>query len=175
MHVLPSVRVAVLLLLALVSWSGCAPKNPLDRIVKAETPAELSNWWDNIRDKLGDAERDELYGLIRYLQDATPRLRSMTSNDRNDPLCTQINRLKVRSLMIFAYEEKNRHIRQRVMAETGRFDRLLAAVSEATNDADRERSEGILNHARQRIESADQAIAINNHRIAELAPPATAP
>ena len=154
---------------------GCAPKDPLDRKVKASTPEEFAHWWDRTQAKFPDAQRAEIYKLARYLQDSIPRVRSMRADDHYDPLCKRINGLTVRQLMILAYEESSYNIRTRVILETGKLPHLVDAVADSADADRRDYAQNILTFTQERIASWKETISANERRIAELTAALPAP
>lgn len=161
-------RLTLLWLSLLLLLCGCAPEDPLDRKIKAGTPREFSRWWDRTRGKLPDAERAEAYKLIRYLQDSTPRLKSMAAEDHYDPLCKRINGITVRQLMVLAYEDSTANLQNRVMLETGKLTDLTNRIAESDDGTGREYAESMLRYTRERIAEWKERIADNDRRIAEL-------
>jgi hypothetical protein len=161
-------RHPLLWLSLLILLGGCAPKDPLDRKVKAGTPREFAHWWDRTREKFPDEQRGEIYKIARYLQDSTPRLKSMSPEDHYDPLCKQIDGMSVRELLVFGYRETNRHLRDRLILQTNRLASLANALAEATEENVRLHAERSLKYANDIIAQLDNEIAGNERRIAEL-------
>ncbi len=165
-------RLPLLWLSLLLLLCGCAPKDPLDRKVKATTPEEFARWWDRTQEKLPDAQRAEVYKLARYLQDSIPRTRTMRADDHTDPLCKRINGLTVRQLMVLGYEESSHNTRARLILETGKLPHLVTAVSESEDAATRDYAQRMLDFTREQIARWNEVIASNDRRIAELNAPA---
>jgi hypothetical protein len=158
--------ILVLALLALLT--GCAPKDPFDRKVKASTPHHLSQWWEHTRDDFSEADQEEIVTVIRFLQDYTPRLRPMTALDPYDPLCKQINGLPLRDVLAFGYREHNRYLRNQLLNDTQNLPRFTKTLEETEDDALREYTTKLLENTRNRMNQTDARIAKNNRRIAEL-------
>jgi hypothetical protein len=150
--------------------SGCAPQDPLDHKAKASTPSDFSDWWEDVKVELSDDQRTEAYQLIRYLRDATPRLKSMKADDPYDPFCKRINRLRLRDIMILAYEDKNDWLRKKVIGNSSDLPALVEASSK-TDDPDGLRYiQSRIDYARTFIDQYNEQIAANDRRIAELQP-----
>jgi hypothetical protein len=162
---------SVLLWLSIVLvlvFGGCAPNDPLDRKIKADTPAEFARWWDRTREKFPDEQRTEIFRIIRYLQDSTPRLKAMSAQDHYDPLCKKINGLTVRDLMVLGYEDSIENLQKRMLLETRKLAGLVATISESDDPASREYAESMLSYTRDRIAEWKDKIADNNRRIVQL-------
>jgi hypothetical protein len=172
-------RMGRILLLSLWSISillcGCAPKDPLDRKVKAGTPAEFARWWDRTREKLPDEQRAEVFKVIRYLQDSTPRLKAMRADDHYDPLCKKIDGISIRRLLVLGYENSNDNLQSRILLETGKLPQLVTAISESDDPVRREYTDSVLRYTRERIDDWKATIAENDRRIAQLIPSAAQP
>jgi hypothetical protein len=76
------------------------------------------------RKKLPEAQRVEVFKIIRYLQDSTPRLKAMRSEDHYDPLCKKIGGITARQLLVLGYEDGSENLRSRILLETGKLPRL---------------------------------------------------
>lgn len=164
---------ALFFIFASFAFSACAPADPLDHRVKASTPGALSEWWDSIKDDLSDDRRTEAYQLIRYLRDATPRLKSMKADDRHDPFCNSIDHLRLREVMIMAYEHKNSWLRNKVISHSNDLPALVEASSNSDDPERARHSKSRIDYARTFIDQYNEQIAANDRRIAELSPAAT--
>lgn len=161
-------RIPYPLLALLALLTGCGPQDPLDQKVKASTPHELSQWWNKARYDFSDADQQEIVGVIRFLQDYTPRLRPMSALDPYDPLCKKINRLPLRHALAYGYREHNRFLRNQLLNDTQNLPRLTRTLEETDDDATREYTTQILQVTRDRMNTTDERIAHNDRRIAEL-------
>lgn len=165
-------RIPLLCLLSLLLLaSGCAPKNPLDRKVRAGTPEQFFSWWDRTQKKLPENEREEVHEILLFLKQSTPRLRPMQEKDPNDPLCKRIDGLTLREVLVLGYQDKNHQVRMRLMRETGNLAPLVAMATDATDDLARERIEATIRQTKLAAERSEEKIAHNSRRIAELETP----
>jgi hypothetical protein len=166
-------RVLVFVLGLLLFTTGCAPKDPLDRKVSADTPGDLVLWWDRARKHFPEEQRVEIARVIRDLQDNTPRLKAMRADDKFDPLCKQIDGLTVREVLILGYSENNRVLRNRVLKEMGRLPALVNAGSETP---EREaRTKRAREYAAEEIDRLNRQITGNEDLIAALRPAQSKP
>lgn len=152
----------------LLLCSGCAPKDPFARKVRASTPEALNHWWAKTQTKLPPALAEELQSGFDFLDRNTPTLKARTGNDHYDPMCKQLDGLTIREALILMYDEQNNALFTRLSRNSTHLENLVNGTGSDSSEAYAAYREKIIASTQQQTEKLSETIARNRARIAEL-------
>lgn len=152
--------------------AGCSPRDPLDRVVKAHSPAELKAWLSTVDAEVDPALAREIRQVFTYLATDTPRYRQPTTefemHRAGNPLCRRVNGRRLREVMIDGYSARIDTLSLQNNIDTENLVRLAAVANPERSEAFQRRADEV----RAIITQRDQRIRGYRERIASLqAPP----
>ena len=171
----PLWRVALLIISLALGASGCGPRDPLDRVVSAESPTAFSMWRSSAAGYLNASQLQDFDEATRELKMAVMNNRETTGTAAvEEAMREKINGKTVREAMRLAYESKIKRLEvdlKGLAIATEQNSRLT------TRPGDTDSSKylaGFNERQKTRVDATERDLHAAQEKLKALGPPADA-
>jgi hypothetical protein len=155
--------------LACLMVAGCAPKDPLDWKIEADTPADFDDWWQQKKDLLPPSLAIELHATFKIISERVePRGTPKIPDDGLDPFCQRVNHWRIRDALLDGYMLANESLQSQVLIEQNKVLRYIQLSGTPVIGSQQNELDQAIKYEQQLIDALNRAIQHNQARVHEL-------
>jgi hypothetical protein len=150
--------------------AGCAPKDPLDWKISADTPDDFNIWCQRKTDRLPQNLIIELNTSFEIISNEVEPNRAVVHDNGYDPFCQRVNHHTIRDIIVDAYQIADESLLgEMIRTQDAKINNINRSTSVGTV-AEQDRFKQTIDYQQKRIDELDKELRHNRARIKELEP-----
>ncbi len=153
--------------------AGCAPKDPLDWKIHADTPDDINDWWQRKKDLMPQNLAIELNASFETIFNKLEFQRvSIEPENGFDPFCLRVNHASIRDVIVDAYLIADESLLSKIITTQNELIKNVDLSASDDTTAKQSPLDQIIGYQKKQIDELNKELQHNRARIKELEPEA---